>query len=116
MRVCFNSTDAVNDIVIAGDTMNLWLYNQVMDSGVVQARRFALPNVSFTDDENTRLSMYLDLTTYVEQMEANFITGKTDIDTGWDSYIAQLHSLGLDDMCAIYQAAYDRYAQRSDQL
>ena len=49
-------------------------------------------------------------------MEANFITGKTDIDTGWDSYIAQLHSLGLDDMCAIYQAAYDRYAQRSDQL
>lgn len=112
----FNSTDAVNDIVIAGDTMNLWLYNQVMDSGVVQARRFALPNVSFTDDENTRLSMYLDLTTYVEQMEANFITGKTDIDTGWDSYIAQLHSLGLGDMCAIYQAAYDRYAQRSDQL
>lgn len=112
----FNSTDAVNDIVIAGDTMNLWLYNQVMDSGVVDARRFALPNVSFTDDENTQLSMYLDLTTYVQQMEANFITGKADIDADWDSYIAQLNSLGLEDMCAIYQAAYDRYAKKSDQL
>lgn len=112
----FNSTDAVNDIIIAGDTLNLWLYNQVMDSGVVAARRFALPNVSFTDDENMSLSTYLDLTSYVESMEAQFITGKVDIDEGWDAYVAELKRLGMDDMSAIYQAAYDRFVQKPDQM
>lgn len=112
----FNSTDAVNDIIIAGDEMNLWLYNQVMDSGVVEARKFAFPNVSFTDEENTQLSMYIDLTSYVEQMEANFITGKMDIDGEWDAYLAELNRLGMEDMCKIYQAAYDRYVVRSESL
>ena len=69
----FNSTDAVNDIIIAGDKMNLWLYNQVMDSGVVAARTFSLPQLSFTDDESTRKSVYLDLTNYVDNMESKFI-------------------------------------------
>ena len=112
----FNSIDAVNDIIIAGDEMNLWLYNQVMDSGVVEARKFAFPNVSFTDEENTQLSMYIDLTSYVEQMEANFITGKMDIDGEWDAYLAELNRLGMEDMCKIYQAAYDRYVVRSESL
>lgn len=111
----FNSIDAVNDIIIAGDAANLWLYNDVMNSGVVEARKFGLPNVSFTNDENTQLSMYLDLTNYVQTMEAKFISGEADFDQ-WDSYLAELDRLGLEDMKAIYQAAYDRYASKADQL
>jgi putative aldouronate transport system substrate-binding protein len=111
----FNSCDAVNDIIIGGDEMNLWLYNEVMDSGVVEARKFGLPNVSFTYDENTQLSMYLDLTNYVETMEAKFITGEISFDE-WGNYLAELERLGLEDMKAIYQAAYDRYANKPDQL
>ena len=111
----FNSVDAVNDIIIAGDPTNLWLYNEVMASGVVEARTFGLPNVSFTDDENTRLSMFLDLTNYVEAMEAKFITGKESFDN-WDAYLAELDKLGLAEMSEIYQAAYDRYAAKPDQL
>ena len=111
----FNSIDAVNDIIIAGDPSNLWLYNEVMDSGVVDARKFGLPNVSFTNDENTQLSMYLDLTTYVQTMEAKFISGEAGFDQ-WDSYLAELERLGLEDMKAIYQAAYDRYATKPTQL
>ncbi len=111
----FNSVDAVNDIIIAGDPTNLWLYDQVMASGVVEARTFGLPNVSFTDDENTRLSMFLDLTNYVEAMEAKFVTGKESFDN-WDAYLTELDKLGLAEMSAIYQAAYDRYASKPDQL
>lgn len=112
----FNSTDAVNDIIIAGDQMNLWLYNQVMASGVVEDRVFALPNLSYTDEENTALSVYLDLGNYVTSTEAKFITGEMEIDANWDAFQAQLARYGVADMCKIYQAAYDRYQSKPDQI
>lgn len=112
----FNSTDAVNDIIIAGDKMNLWLYNQVMDSGVVAARTFSLPQLSFTDDESTRKSVYLDLTNYVDNMESKFIKGDLDIDASWEDFQAQLQKYDVNGMCEIYQAALDRYNARPGQI
>ena len=112
----FNSTDAVNDIIIAGDKMNLWLYNQVMDSGVVAARTFSLPQLSFTDDESTRKSVYLDLTNYVDNMESKFIKGDLDIDANWEDFQAQLQKYDVNGMCEIYQAALDRYNARPGQI
>jgi putative aldouronate transport system substrate-binding protein len=35
------------------------------------------------------------------------------VDQEWDSYIAQLKSIGLDKMVKIYQDAYDRYKKNS---
>ena len=112
----FNSTDAVNDIIIAGDKMNLWLYNQVMDSGVVAARTFSLPQLSFTDDESTRKSVYLDLTNSVDTMESKFIKGALDIDANWEDFQAQLQKYDVNGMCEIYQAALDRYNARPGQI
>lgn len=112
----FNSTDAVNDIIIAGDKMNLWLYNQVMDSGVVAARTFSLPQLSFTDDESTRKSVYLDLTNYVDNMESKFIKGDLDIDANWEDFQEQLQKYDVNGMCEIYQAALDRYNARPGQI
>lgn len=112
----FNSTDAVNDIIIAGDKMNLWLYNQVMDSGVVAARTFSLPQLSFTDDESTRKSVYLDLTNYVDNMESKFIKGDLDIDANWEDFQEQLQKYDVIGMCEIYQAALDRYNARPGQI
>lgn len=112
----FNSTDAVNDIIIAGDKMNLWLYNQVMDSGVVAARTFSLPKLSFTDDESTRKSVYLDLTNYVDNMESKFIKGDLDIDANWEDFQEQLQKYDVNGMCEIYQAALDRYNARPGQI
>lgn len=112
----FNSTDAVNDIIIAGDKMNLWLYNQVMDSGVVAARTFSLPQLSFTDDESTRKSVYLDLTNYVDNMESKFIKGALDIDANWEDFQAQLQKYDVNGICEIYQAALDRYNARPGQI
>ena len=48
-------------------------------------------------------------------MEAKFITGRESFDN-WDAYLAELDKLGLAEMCGIYQAAYDRYAAKPDQL
>lgn len=41
-------------------------------------------------------------------MTAAFLTGKADIDAEWDSYLAQLETIGIDTLIADYQAGYDR--------
>ena len=37
------------------------------------------------------------LTTVIQNHTANFILGEIDIDTGWDDYIAELESNGMDE-------------------
>ncbi|GAA0389190.1 hypothetical protein GCM10008933_20190 [Paenibacillus motobuensis] len=49
-----------------------------------------------------------DLSTYVAQMEAKFITGQESID-GWDKYVQTLKKMGSDRFQEIYQGAYDRW-------
>ena len=45
---------------------------------------------------------------YVKEMTAAFITGTQDIDTYWDTYLAELDKLGLKDVVEVYQLAYTR--------
>ena len=67
-------------------------------------------NFSYTAEENEDLSALLnDLTSYIEEMRAQFITGKASLDTDWEAYVNELRKMGLDDFLAIQQAAYDRY-------
>ena len=42
----------------------------------------------------------------------NFITGKKDIETEFDAYLADLHRLNIDRAIEIQQAALDRYNAR----
>ena len=37
-----------------------------------------------------------------------FITGDMDIETQWDSYLAELQNMGLETYLTTAQAAYDR--------
>jgi putative aldouronate transport system substrate-binding protein len=41
-------------------------------------------------------------------MDAKFITGEIKFDE-WNRYLAELKRLGLDDMVAVRQGAYQRY-------
>ena len=59
-----------------------------------------------TSDTATAIT---DIGTYVNEMFVKFLTGKEDIDASWDSYIAQLDKLGIQDVLAVYQTAEDRY-------
>lgn len=54
-----------------------------------------------------RNSLVTDLTLYTSNMQAQFITGVVDIETGWDEYIATLNKMGLPRLLEIEQQCYD---------
>ena len=73
--------------------------------------RVPFPNVYLTVEEQTEASALLaDLNTYVEQMEAKFVTGAEPL-SNWDQYVEQLKKMGSDRIVELYQAAYDRWNQ-----
>lgn len=68
------------------------------------------PRPYYSADDAARVNELLtDLTNYVEQMKANFITGKVDIDEGWNDYIANLKRIGAEEYQEINQRTYDVY-------
>lgn len=71
----------------------------------------AYPVVSYTSDEvEERGAVYKDITTYLKQARAQFITGELDLDKDWDTYVNTLNQMNLGRLLEIEQAAYDRYA------
>ena len=82
------------------------LYNE---SGVVMKKNPKLPALSFTQEELDLVnSKYPPCRTYMlEQLEKWTFDGST-IDAEFDNYMATLKSMGMDEIVATYQAAYDR--------
>ncbi|EOE6379575.1 hypothetical protein ACKO6X_002359 [Enterococcus hirae] len=69
------------------------------------------PIVYMTKDEADQIAINAtDIRTYVEQMEAKFITGVESL-AKWDEYVSTLKSMGLNDFVSTYQNAYDRWAK-----
>lgn len=68
------------------------------------------PIVAYTNEETeARTSLRTDVSNYIKQMRAEFITGQTDIDEGWDTYVETVNQMGMTQLLEIEQAAYDRY-------
>ena len=76
------------------------------DSGI-------LPNtLSLTAQEGDEYSKIMsDIDTYKEEMIVNFIMGIETLD-GFDDYVEQIKSMGIDNAIAIKKAALDRYNNR----
>lgn len=53
-----------------------------------------------------------DLQTYAVETISSMILGNVDIDENWDSLVDKIASMGLDDIIAQYDAAYQRYLAR----
>ncbi|THF84675.1 DUF3502 domain-containing protein [Cohnella fermenti] len=71
-----------------------------------------LPAISFTAEEENRLKEIKPaIDTYVTETSQKWYMGGADPASGFDAYLAQLKSLGIEEVTAIYQAAYDRYLQ-----
>lgn len=86
------------------------LYEESLAKMVPYARDQAdvIPPLAFTPDQAAEVTeLKLAIGDYILQMEAEFVLGRTDIDSGWDSYVATLESFGLPRLVEIYQAAYD---------
>lgn len=77
-----------------------------------QDNAYTLPSgVSLSADESAEASaLQSDLYTYVQECVPKFILGEMDIETQWDSFVAECESMGLQEIIDIYQDAYDRYA------
>ena len=64
---------------------------------------------SLEEDVSIEVAEYNgNLDTYWRSMMAKFIRGEADLDADWDSYLAELKNIGLDEYLAIYQEAYDK--------
>ncbi|MBQ8813437.1 MAG: hypothetical protein IJZ85_02915 [Lachnospiraceae bacterium] len=48
------------------------------------------------------------LDSYVRESIGAFLTGEWDIDAYWDTYLAELDKIGIDEALEIYQTSYDR--------
>ena len=73
-----------------------------------QPRELVIPPLSFTEEQATALAdPEATITQYVNQMFTAFVRGETDIDAGWDQYLATLEQMGLANFIQVYQDAYD---------
>lgn len=67
------------------------------------------PNVFLSQEEGRVVTeLQPQLKSYVDTMLAQWITSG-GVEEGWDSYIEQLNSMGLQEYIAQFQAAMDRY-------
>ena len=55
---------------------------------------------------------YVEIETYMNEMVDKFIMGVESLDK-FDDYVAQVERMGLADVLAVYQAAYDRYTHHA---
>lgn len=68
------------------------------------------PHVHFTKEEIQSLNTFrTDIEDYVEQMEAQFITGKASIENDWTEYIDTLKDMGVEEYIQIHADAYERW-------
>lgn len=66
--------------------------------------------LKFSEDEQYVIdNKYADITLYVDEMQAKFITGVADIDAEWDNYVATCEKMGLNEVLEVYQSSYDRW-------
>ena len=69
----------------------------------------AMPTLVFTDDEQKVINKYFtNVKTYASEMQQKFLFGTQNVDNDWDSYIAKLKELGIDEVTKVYNSAYDR--------
>ena len=66
---------------------------------------------SFTTDEALEIAEYeSDLLTYADETCMKFLDGSLELnDENWDEYVSTCEDMGINEIIAIYQTAYDEY-------
>ena len=84
--------------------------NEIADESYLPGDEFVTnANVAMTVEEADECADILTaLNSYVEESIGSFLTGLWDIDTYWETYLAELDKIGIDEMLEIYQTVYDR--------
>lgn len=85
------------------------MINQLLPYGQAAPLVTELPKT--VDDQEEFDNTWIDMKKYINESSAKFITGQWDVETMWDSYINNLKSMGLEDMCELLQPYYDDYTK-----
>lgn len=97
-------------------SQNLLFDNQreaIKNWGISNEAEHLLPAITFTAEESAEVTKKLsDIKTYQSEMFFKFIFGVEDIETGFDAYVNQIKSMGIERVVACKQAAYERFNSR----
>lgn len=67
------------------------------------------PDIYLLPEERQQIQgIETDLNTYVESMEAKFVTGEASMDL-WDTFVKTVKDMGVDKLLEVYQTGYDRW-------
>lgn len=99
-----------NKVMIASDYKNEWYSQTKLNTGRMDFATIPYPEVTYTQDEQDAMLVYVDIANYVKQMEVKFVTGAAPL-SDWDSYVSTIYNMGLDQIIEVKQAAYDRWNQ-----
>ena len=84
------------------DCIDLWTSRTDDEAAVPQS-------LSLTTEESEVVAQYAtDLATYISEEIPKFVAGDRDLAT-WDDFMATVESMHVEELTAVYQAAYDRY-------
>ena len=71
-----------------------------------------LPQIAPTAEESSKIAAIMtELNTYTDEMLLKFVMGQAGLDQ-WDSYVAQIKKMRVDEALAVQKAALDRYYKR----
>ena len=89
--------------------VNTILYTQCIQDMLKLKPEERVITLPATDEETESIAEIKNVvSSYWQTAAANFITGEWDIDAKWDEYLSELEKMGVKDLLAVYQTAYDR--------
>ncbi len=101
------------DIVSAKEGTNAYARETGMMKNNIPFAVTTFPDtkMKYTAEESSLMTQkQTDITSYVDQMRAKFITGVEPLtDASWDTYVNTISNMGIEDLLQIKQAAYDRW-------
>jgi putative aldouronate transport system substrate-binding protein len=87
-------------------------WHATIDANMEKWYKAPFPFVYALANEASVLNQYTtDLNTYCDEMFLKFVTGAQSLDT-FDSYVQTLKSMSSDQVLAVKQAQYDRFAKK----
>lgn len=68
------------------------------------------PTLTFTEEEQkVKDDNEVNISTAMSEYEQSVLLGVEDLDASWDNHIAMLKEMGLEELLAAYNSAYERY-------
>ncbi len=111
---CLVTEDMFTDPSAKVEGTRAWAYHNIYKNYIPKTN-LNIPNIPsgvLSDtDEQRRSDLDTQINNYIGTTIANWITGKADIDSGWDGYVAQLNKIGLKEYMTLNQKRLDAAAK-----